>query len=68
MATHTITLTAAEETVFQKLLTLTGLTEAQAIDKFAKGGLAGQALQYIEDACKNKLAGMTIAEKLTFIG
>jgi len=67
MANHTIVLTVPEESVFQKLLVLAGLTEEQAIDQFAKSGLTSQAMEYLDDACKNKLDGMTASEKIAFL-
>ena len=67
MADHTYTLTTTEEQIFALLLTMTGLTEQQAVDKFSKEPLKTQALQYINDACKTKIGNMTIVEKCNFL-
>ncbi len=67
MATHTITLTATEESIYQKYLEKTGATDPVVMARL-KGILTDQVLQTINEAGHTKFNSLSIADKITFIG
>ncbi len=67
MANHTITLTAGEENLYQKYLLIFNLTETTVMAT-AKTSLASQVLQSINDAGHQKFKGLSVADKIAFLG
>ena len=67
MADYTISFTAAEDAVLQKLVALTGKTAQLIIDQFGKTAIKEQALQYIQEQAINKVKAMTVAQQIAFL-
>lgn len=68
MADHTITFTAAEESVLVRISDLTGLTIPEIIEQYGKTAIRNQALQYLKEACHNAVNDMTVNEQLNLLG
>ncbi len=66
MANHTITLTTAEEEIYQKYLAVNGYEEATVV-AYLKDILTGRVLNDIDTRGAAKFADMTPAQKVTFL-
>ena len=66
MATHEITFTTAEETLYQAYLTATEVTD-EAVMLLAKNNLKTQILQVIKEKGIEKFNTLAVAEQIAFI-
>jgi hypothetical protein len=66
MANHTIVLTTAEETIYQKYLAVNEYDEATVV-AYLKSVLVGRVLHDIDERGAVKFAAMTPAEKVAFL-
>lgn len=66
MANHTIPLTASEESIYQKYLSLTALTEAMIIARL-KAVLTEQVIQTINEKGAEKFYSLTVDGKIAFL-
>ena len=67
MANHTIILTAAEESIYQKYLTATFKTEEQIL-ALLKDVLTSQVIQTINEKGAAKFNNLSVTDKITFLG
>jgi len=67
MAAHTITLTNGEESIYQKYLILITKTDEDVMASL-KTILSNQVVQRINEQGYEKFKGLSVADKLTFIG
>lgn len=67
MATHTITLSATEESLYQKWLEKVGKTDTEMMASL-KNTLATQVVQSVNELGTAKFKDMAVAEKIAFLG
>jgi hypothetical protein len=67
MANHTITLSTVEESLYGKWLEKIGKTDAEVMASL-KNTLTTQVVQAVNELGTAKFKGMTVAEKIAFIG